>query len=389
MTPPLTLFLFCRVIDNYGDMAVTWRLIKGLYQVQPSLNITLVTDDLRALSQLVPSFEEPLKVIDWTWFETHIPEEMDLPQVTIEAFACDLPSSFLQALHSAPLSPGHPLRCRLIINLEYLTAESWFLGVHTLPSLTGTTFVEKFTWVPGFLSGLGGLIFDRVYLQQVELARSDLPAAKENFWRALKSLLPDLGPCPIHRGWISVFSYEHDFSNLAQTLSGMEPCPLVLLPPGLMTPGLRSSFAKWGLQNHIQTLPFLPQTLYDQMITVCDLNLVRGEESLVRAALCGRPFLWHAYLQDEGYQIEKVQALLQVIEPFWTNADAKSAFEEAHIAYNTRIQNSSQELPREDFRFFSRFSAQVTQTLQEFAEFLKNNGDCPQRLLDFIQTFRV
>ncbi|MEY3613560.1 MAG: hypothetical protein RJB14_3282, partial [Pseudomonadota bacterium] len=42
----------------------------------------------------------------------------------------------------------------------------------------------------------------------------------------------------------------------------------------------------------------------------CDLNLVRGEDSLVRALWAGQPFVWHIYPQDDNAHHAKLEAFL-------------------------------------------------------------------------------
>ncbi|HEU0231107.1 MAG TPA: elongation factor P maturation arginine rhamnosyltransferase EarP, partial [Burkholderiaceae bacterium] len=43
-----------------------------------------------------------------------------------------------------------------------------------------------------------------------------------------------------------------------------------------------------------------------------DLNLVRGEDSLVRAIWAGKPLIWHIYPQDENTHMDKLDAWLRL-----------------------------------------------------------------------------
>ena len=43
-------------------------------------------------------------------------------------------------------------------------------------------------------------------------------------------------------------------------------------------------------------LPLLAQTDFDHLLWSCELNFVRGEDSLVRAIWAGAPFVWQAYV---------------------------------------------------------------------------------------------
>jgi uncharacterized repeat protein (TIGR03837 family) len=58
-------------------------------------------------------------------------------------------------------------------------------------------------------------------------------------------------------------------------------------------------------------LPFVPQPDYDRLLWACDINLVRGEDSFVRAQWAGRPFVWHIYPQDDNLHHKKLRAFLQ------------------------------------------------------------------------------
>ncbi|MBA2674559.1 elongation factor P maturation arginine rhamnosyltransferase EarP, partial [Ramlibacter sp.] len=64
----------------------------------------------------------------------------------------------------------------------------------------------------------------------------------------------------------------------------------------------------------IQFLPLMPQPEYDHLLWSCDLNFVRGEDSLVRALWAGRPFVWQIYPQDDGAHHAKLDAFLDWLD---------------------------------------------------------------------------
>ena len=57
-------------------------------------------------------------------------------------------------------------------------------------------------------------------------------------------------------------------------------------------------------------LPFTTQDSFDEMLWSCDLNFVRGEDSLVRALWAGQPFVWHIYPQEDNAHHAKLEAFL-------------------------------------------------------------------------------
>jgi len=78
----------------------------------------------------------------------------------------------------------------------------------------------------------------------------------------------------------------------------------------------------------IHTLPRLSQVEFDHLLWACDLNGVRGEDSLVRALWAGKPLVWHIYPQDDDAHLAKLDAFLD-----WLGADA--TLRAAHHAWNS------------------------------------------------------
>jgi uncharacterized repeat protein (TIGR03837 family) len=77
----------------------------------------------------------------------------------------------------------------------------------------------------------------------------------------------------------------------------------------------------------IHFLPLLAQPDFDHLLWSCDLNFVRGEDSLVRALWAGKPLAWHIYPQDDAAHHVKLSAFLD-----WLGApDSLRVF---HAAWN-------------------------------------------------------
>ena len=53
----------------------------------------------------------------------------------------------------------------------------------------------------------------------------------------------------------------------------------------------------------------------DHLLWSCNLNFVRGEDSIVRALWAGRPFVWQLYPQDDAAEVGKLEAFLQWLQP--------------------------------------------------------------------------
>ena len=121
--------IFCTVVDNFGDIGVSFRLARQL-AAEHEVAVRLWVDDLASLQQLCPEldpeqevqFQHGVEVRHWAQnFPDVLPGD-----VVIEAFACDLPENYLAAMAARTVKP-------IWINLEYLSAETWVQGCHGLP----------------------------------------------------------------------------------------------------------------------------------------------------------------------------------------------------------------------------------------------------------------
>jgi uncharacterized repeat protein (TIGR03837 family) len=104
---------------------------------------------------------------------------------------------------------------------------------------------------------------------------------------------------------------------LAAIAEGAEPAR-VIVPQGQAEAGVAEFFgspvppgtvrSSGSLSVHV--VPFLSQDRYDRLLWACDVNFVRGEDSLVRAHWAEKPFVWNAYPQEASAHWIKLNAFL-------------------------------------------------------------------------------
>ncbi|MGF6489388.1 elongation factor P maturation arginine rhamnosyltransferase EarP [Pseudomonas frederiksbergensis] len=300
--------IFCTVVDNFGDIGVTWRLARQLV-AEHSVVVRLWVDDLRAFERLCPDidinaaqqWQQGVEVRQWSadWQPT------EAADVVIAAFACQLPSAYMEAMAEREKPP-------LWMNLDYLSAEDWVVGCHGLPSVKYKN-VQKFFFFPGFRKGTGGLLRESGLLER----RRQFQQSKQAQREFLQGLGIDRAP---NAQLISLFAYEN--TGLASWLDTMavDSTPTHLLVPEgrilgdverwLGVDGLTAGAVHVRSALTVQVLPFVRQDQYDLLLWSCDFNAVRGEDSFVRAQWAGRPLLWHIYRQDEDIHLDKLDAFL-------------------------------------------------------------------------------
>lgn len=303
--------IFCRVIDNYGDIGVCWRLARQLHE-EHGIQVRLWVDDLQALVQLWPEAQltehQIIVGIDvYRWLDK-FPDGLTPAQLVIEAFGCEIPANYLSVMADLKQAGQAPLW----INLEYLSAEDWVSDCHAKMSIHPATGLRKTFFFPGFPNDTGGLIREKTLANQRDQFQPDLWLKEKGISAIPKSLR------------VSLFAYENP--SIAGLLNdwAASPSPIhCLVPAGKILTSINSALLdepgpaplevgsrlRRG-QLTLEVIPFLTQIEYDRLLWSCDINFVRGEDSFVRAQWATKPFIWHIYPQDEEAHLIKLQAFL-------------------------------------------------------------------------------
>jgi len=306
----ITWDIFCSVIDNFGDIGVSWRLARQLV-AEHDQAVRLWVDDLDAFCHLCTeaNTEDAVQIIqhvavhrwprDW--------QPVTAAEVVIETFGCQLPAAYIEAMAQRSPRP-------LWLNLEYLSAEDWVSGCHGLPS-PQRNGLQKFFFFPGFTAQTGGLLRETGLIEQRLTFQQDA-ATRQQF-------LQRIGVSPQrHARLISLFAYENPgLASWLDALAAASQPTHLLVPEGRIIADLQrwlglSKLVAGELHRRgaltVQIIQFMSQQDYDRLLWSCDFNAVRGEDSFVRAQWAGRPFLWQIYPQQENAHLHKLEAFLQL-----------------------------------------------------------------------------
>jgi len=294
---PPTCDIFCRVVDNYGDIGVTWRLARQL-ACEHGWTVRLIVDDLDSFRRLVPAVDPGLagQMVDGVsvvaWRDPLPFAHLEAADLVIEAFGCDMPAAYLEQMASRGCRP-------VWINLEYLSAEAWVAEHHLLPSPHPTLSLIKYFFFPGFTAGTGGLIREKDLI-----ARRDSAAA------------PSAG------GELRVLVFAYDHAPLEALFAAMARTkrPIACrVSEGVLSAKLEQWRASQATNApnpspmlELGVQPFCSQAEYDQLLWRNDVLFVRGEDSFVRAQWAAKPFVWHIYPQSGGTHLVKLSAFLDL-----------------------------------------------------------------------------
>ncbi len=400
--------VLCKVVDNFGDIGVAWRLCRRLAEIQSKYKICLIVDDLESFSKIedrLPRRCPPrndgggaiasetsviardakqsviidgIEIFPWKddvlCHEVFCQNDGERLSIVLELFQCGRPDWMEKILFEEKLK-----RTVQIIMIDYLTAEKYAEDFHCLQSLTRSAKVQKVNFMPGFTEATGGLVIDDQW--------AELPAWNKD-------------------GAVLVFTYENEWRPLAQALT--EYCRTgtarrLLLAQGRGKESFMEAAKVCGAGEYIKELPYLNQSEWDNMMKKCSALVIRGEESMSRACLSGIPFIWHAYPQSDEYQLVKVRALLErmkshfneadfeIVENVWLDINSSNEVSfpglsrESAPDSDVQIVPSSRTMTRNPYSAFFAALPRLVSGFQAFARSLRKNGDLAYNLMTYIE----
>ncbi|MBP0591795.1 elongation factor P maturation arginine rhamnosyltransferase EarP [Paraburkholderia sp. LEh10] len=306
--------IFCAVIDNFGDIGVCWRLARQLAG-EHGWQVRMFVDDLHAFHKLNPLVDVKHArqtigdIVVEHWHEpAHAGDTLEVADVVIEAFACELPHAYIAAMARRERAP-------VWFNLEYLSGEDWVADFHLRPSPHPRHALMKTFFFPGLGKGTGGVLKER-NLDARRAAFEASPDARAAWWQTKTSSAPPTQ----HATVVSLFAYENPaVDSLLEQWRDARGEIVLLVPEGRISGAVARFFGlpsfaagahatRGSLRAH--ALAFTEQPGYDELLWVSDINFVRGEDSFVRAQWAARPFVWHIYPQADDAHLPKLDAAL-------------------------------------------------------------------------------
>lgn len=337
-----TIDLFCRVVDNYGDIGVCWRLARQLVS-DHGCNVRLIVNDLASFRFIAPEVDPALAqqnilgvvVIAWS-----VSEALQPAEIVIEAFACEPSETYILAMAAATQKP-------IWINLEYLSAERWVDGVHGLPSPHPGLPLTKYFFFPGFTEQSGGLIRERS--QFPAPPRGEVEASGQD---SRSKLLAFAYPHAPIRAFADALNAR---VTTASRLDDIDPVWLSAQP--------------------------VPQTQFDVLLAQFDVLIVRGEDSFLRAQYAAKPFLWHIYPTPDNAHFVKLDAWLdRYCEGLAT--DATSSLRQAQHAFNRGDKNAAA------YADFATHLSALKAHAAGWRDHLFAQTDLATRLLNFVNSLK-
>ena len=331
--------MFCRVVDNFGDAGVALRLSRQLAN-EHGTDVTLWIDDVAPLALITAGVDalqrdqRHERVRIRTRAELAQRADIELPDAVVETFGCGLPEPYLDAMERASRPP-------VWVNLEHLSAEPWVDTLHALPSPHPRRALPRWFLFPGFTPATGGLLRERNLFVERDRQAGD-PSSRAAPWTSLGLPAPASDALSV-----SLFCYRNAALPALLGAWSDDDAPIAcIVPEGIATSalhGLLGGNRPRARDLHtagaltIAVAPFVDQHAFDRRLWASDLNIVRGEDSFLRAQGAAKPFVWNIYAQPESAHVAKLSAFIgryaqgldaAVREPltrFWNALNAQDA----------------------------------------------------------------
>lgn len=371
----LTLDIFCKVIDNYGDAGVCLHLARTLSQQE--VKVTLWCDQLKVLEQIQNHKDTStpnLQLKEWPLLTKY-----DCPDAVINAFNCRLDPAVIKAIQTKERS-GQPA---VVINLDYLSAEDWVEGCHGLTSPADG--ISCYYFFPGFTNKTGGLNVDPDFVKQ----------CKANLHKIALENSPHSAHTKTDQN-ITLFSYKNpalmpllnSFTNssIPRVLTVFQGLALDNLNQ-LLSLNLHAGETIQLGELTIHASAMVEQQEYDDYLLNNQCNLVRGEDSIIRAMHTGRPFLWQIYKQEENAHIVKLESFLdRMYSVLSSSKDLTGTEWEKDFSYLKQCMLAYNEAASYPDNFtFEQFIQNTQALFYNFAQYLCAQAPLSARLLAFIK----
>ena len=340
--------VFCDVIDNFGDAGVCLRLCRDFSK--KNYEVRLFCNNVNILNKITNSEDDSNRFLSlFSWSIENMNYEPS--EVVIQAFSVRLPDNLIKKIKT---------RKSTVINLEYLTAETFAEDCHKLPSYADG--FESFFFFPGFTKKTGGVVIEDSFLDKLHQAEN----------RDSKNL--------------TLFSYENEkVKTVINSLNNQNFILNVFEGKGLnnfnnlfnlnLAPGDQTKLQELT----VKVLPMVSQDEYDSYLIDSCLNLVRGEDSIVRAMLTGNPFLWHIYSQKENAHKDKIEALFDRMSEVCSSKEDVETLRQITLSYN----GFSDYLDSFDIIGFYESWKKLS---KEWSEHLISLGSLTDNLISFLKT---
>lgn len=272
--------IYAEVIDNYGDMAFAINLIEQVH-MRSDEKIRLFSNSQEVYTLFVGNLRKPnlVEYRDFSTLQDTPPStqiwnlfDKKIPYTYLESFDFQIDiinfSYFLLHEQKNLLSPSiASLHKKEVYRNKNISVRSCIVSL-----LPGTAWV----------------------------CIHDISENKEK-----EDVLQKLGKNTEYasrKKWVSIFAYPETLKKMKEFIKQENEILFIIIGKHELV---------W---DNIISLPFQSLKEYRALLCVCNINIVRGENSLIDAILAGKAFLWDIYKERNGAHEEKIEDFIEFLK---------------------------------------------------------------------------
>jgi uncharacterized repeat protein (TIGR03837 family) len=353
--------IHCSVVDNYGDAGIALRLAKSYLDAFPFAKVRVFMDDLLVLSKIELSINPNLQSqqINHIIFIDINKEDMTIMSpapLVIQLLQTSLPDGYSQKA---------VVESQLILIIEGTSAEKWVGEVHGSNGFSGGN-VLKYFYIPGFIESSGGLLFGNEPKRRINdfLSPFQLCSSPD----AITGVL---------------FNYGDDLEVMIACLNRLEKDVYLFVCGEKSQNAFKNIFLGEGRLKLIFP-EFYNQSDFDDLLKSTDFNFIRGEDSLIQAINGQNPLLWQLYPQTDNAHFVKLNAFIDMLEPYFNDKGLFNDYRELTYYYNGVAKLNRAEIEDIIYSFMNNLD-KISIIFQKLRKDLFTQGSLIKRLIRFIE----
>lgn len=287
------------VIDNFWDLGFAINLIFIMLKNDSKLEIRLFSNDEKLYKNMV---KNNIFIKNIVYFDLKEIYKFEPNNLIFNFFDRKIDFDFLK-------SKNYEIK---LINFSYFLMHKWVETLHLTNYRDKNIEITHF--VPSLLKNTWWVLINRelnIY------SKNDLIS----FFKDKYNLSIDIN---IETKFVSVFVYFDTLNEILDSFDDDKITYFIFWYPNIK------------IENkNIIIMPFLELTDYNNFLSICDINFVRGENSLISSILSWKPTLWDIYKEKNNAHIEKIDDFIDFLKWF---KRFNSFYSELFIKFNSLWQ---------------------------------------------------
>ncbi|MDD3144831.1 MAG: elongation factor P maturation arginine rhamnosyltransferase EarP [Candidatus Gracilibacteria bacterium] len=325
------------VVDNFGDLGFALNLAFIMLKNDNSYEITLFSNDEKLFKNMLKKNDMISKIKYHELSEIGLYEPSSL---IFNFFDRKIDFDYLNSFD----------KNIKLINFGYFLLHTGVEKLHLTNYSTKNVDITHF--IPSLLDLTGGVLINK----------SDEISSREQYFDLISKKYNLSFPNLDGKKIVSIFVYKNTLDKIINHINLSKKDDTFFLIFGHSNLILKNKNAF--------VMPFLEIDDYGNFLRYCDINFVRGENSLIQSLIFGKPTIWDIYKENNNAHIEKIDDFLNFL----------SKIEGNNKSYNDLMKKFSGENIEDGFSIFLNNYKDYEDMFKSLGNYVNNNCDLYEKI---------